>query len=1179
MPANGQAASSSFLKSWFATPAGPANNDVFSSQNQDAIGSIAYASPAPNDKPDVAISKTTTSAASSATAIDSYGAATEKNTLYKYRSWVYNFTLGALSPRSLNDNTLLSKDIKQFTILDSAGKGTRPVGIGSTVGLSTSTNKEQVQSLIDGFQKNSSGHYDMFIDNVQIKTIAAAGSPQTGPSIATNITFDVYEPYGMAGFIEALQTTAKAAGYSDYVKGVFALRVQFQGYPDNQPVESSKPEVIQGTTRYFILTITSVNVDVTEAGTRYKVEAVPQPQMGFGLANKLSADIKVSGSTVGEVLTNFATALGEMTEAEAKARTGIAGNKYQISAPKLSTVLSPQSVKAALLTGTFKGGSEFSEIVKSKMNDDLKTPNIFKMADPAQFKNGYVDTRAYSTSTQSTAQTTSTNAARTTPTPKDQIVVFSAGSLIHECIAAIVRESYYTRDLMKEESLLKAKNKDGLLTYFNVRLESDLGEFNPVENSFFHTWRYVLEPFQIHFTSIPGQDQGTHDVSPIKAKIKREYNYIYSGKNEDITKFNLNFNNLYFSAMPTAGGNPRSDVPASGAAAPGNQPKVIQGNSNAGSNNTDPNSVGTAPTTQNPDSATRGKPNARASNPQGDAYATMALALHEKVMGNVDMIQGTLEILGDPYFLTTGGMGNGDLKLAEQYLTALGPDNTGHEAPTTQGNVYININFRNPIDIDPNTGMLKFSDLLSYSGIYQVIELENHFKDGMFTQSLNILRVPGQTVGKATPNLAPALTTSPYPGLQVTKDSASSLILKAGIRPSDFNLINLLNRGLPSIGLPGNLSNFTNAISGAGASVLSQVSGIVGSANALTNQLGVSPIGGVNALTSGIRLSASGLGSLTAIPNLAASNIAAAGSSIGSLAAIPNAVTGLATNVGNSIASVASAASSNVSSLVQSASNLASNAATNAASLVGGVTDKITSLQNTIPTDINAVASKLGFDPAVLSGLSTDLASKVADQLSAVAATIPPNTNLTDLVAQGVSFASITGDKIPNLPAIQPKASALVASLDPALSTIAQSNGSVSSLLNGSTNLPNLTDINKVTNSLGASAASLASGFGSAESLAGAVGAAQSFVNQTVGDAVGVANNIGSMAQNTINGIMPASVNLGSIESNLTNIANLTQNPTAAINKLGISVAAQFGSLQQSPLTKLVQNSNITGSV
>ena len=1119
---------------------------------------------------------------------DKYQAANERNILHNYRSWTYNFTIGALTAEALADNTLLARDIKNYTVLNSAGKGTG--GISVNASASRAPNYQDTKKLVEGYNQNSPGRFDMYIDNVSVDSFISAGNKQGGSSVATNISFDVYEPYSMNGFIEAMQVAARAAGYSDYMKACFALRVQFQGYPDTATNAQMKPEIIPMSTRYFCITITEIGVDVNESGTRYRVNSVPIPQMALGTPNKLTSDIKVAGNTVGEVLKNFFDAINQMVEDRTKSENKQPGRDiYEISCPKLSTVGKPQNTKLAVLSES-SSTTYTSNIIDAKMNDELKSVNVFKMGDLKDAPNasvpGAADDKSKPAANPSTGKLN----------PKTGTVVFSADAQIHDCIAAIVRDSEYVKNILKPEKLEEVKKGSGEIQYFTVRMETEIIGDDQVNNKKFYKYRYVLEPFMMHYTRIPGQQLGEIELKDIKGKIKREYDYIYTGKNVDIVKFALRFDNLYFNAIPAAMGNRPADDPKSKAAGPGGIVNSKQEKSEAVAEQSKKpaDSVPTASTKTDP-SANTMRSEAKGGQVQGDPYALMAQTLHDSVLNSVDMIQGTLEILGDPYYLVTGGMGNADLNLKEPMLTVDG------EAPITQGDVYININFRNPIDINPKTGLADFGVApISFSGVYRVIQLKNTFKDGVFTQGLEIVRIPGQIIGKGKEILPPSGSTTPQPGQQLIKDTALASILRSGIRPGDFSLANLLGRGLPNPGLPGNLSNFTNSLLGpnsaigsataAAGGILNQVNGLANQANNLTNQLGVSPIEGVNQLTSGVRLAASGLGALGQATDLTAAAVTAAGKAVSNIGNIPDAAVKLASNTFDSIkalpASAVAAANgvitnvtSQVDSLVESSRVLASNASASVTGLVGGIKDKVTDLQKAVPTDFASIGAKLGISPSALSGLDPKIASKVGEQLVEAAKKVPENASLPALAEQGVSFAAITGDKLVNLPAVQPKVAAPFAITDPGIAQIAKQFGDIASLQSGNITLPPITDLNKVTNMMGTVSAAGNGLLKTAESAMGTIANANSLVNSAIGSTMGVVNNVGSLAQNTLGKFNPASLGLGSVESNLKTVAGLAQNSTKAVNDLGIAVTSQFGSLQQSPLAKLVRDNNIEGSV
>ena len=628
--------------------------------------------PPPASNADVAEKKTETATQSESTGMftggkKQYTQATKKNVLHGYRSWTYNFALGAVEPSAVSNLSAVKSSINKFLVLSSAGKGTKGMGTSSVLNQQAPTSQADVTNLVGGFNKNSPGRFDMYIDNVEIDSLIGAGSQAAGSSQATAINFEIYEPYSINGFIEALQVASQAAGYSDYMKGVFALRFQFQGYRDDQDVASSHPEIISGTERYFIVTICGVDVTVDEQGTKYKITAVPTNQMGFGSSNVLLSDIKVVGNSVGEILKNFFESIDDMFKGEAKERTkNEKTDKYRLSVPAVVDTTGKQSVEEAMLypgTGSATSNSfQNKKLLESPMSDKLRSTNVFKAGDPAAFANGYVGAKNYTPTPPPPEQagppvpgvdpTKTSDPATGKLLPNEGTVIFSKGSQIHDCIAAVIRDSEYVRkNVLDDDPLTKAKTgKDkGMLPYFSVRQQVALDQgYDKVTNKYFRTYTYVLEPYMIHYTRIPGQEQGTVDVSNLKGSIQRSYDYIYAGKNVDILKFQLNFNTLYYSGLPAMLGNRPVDPATAGA---GGAPNALDTKAPASAVGDPKKNNG-----QNPTASSKVDPHQNAMDdsgtiPQADPYYRMAQGLHGALLNSVDTVQGTLEILGDPYFL------------------------------------------------------------------------------------------------------------------------------------------------------------------------------------------------------------------------------------------------------------------------------------------------------------------------------------------------------------------------------------------------------------------------------------------------------------------------------------------------------------------------------------------------
>lgn len=1167
-----------------------------------------------------------------------YLPATEQNILNRYRSWTYNFTLGALPPEAVTGELeTLEENLEKFRVLDSSGKGEGGIGLSDAAEISTATQGLNVSELVSSFNQNSPGRFDLYIDDVVIDSLIGAGTNQSGSSIASNMEFTVYEPYSMNGFIEALQVAANAAAYPSYMQAVFALRVRFLGYRDDLSL-SAPPEVIPNSTRYFCITIASVEVEVTEAGTRYKCTAVPYNQMGFGTPNVLNTDIRVAGNTVYEVLTNFFRAVNTSVKDAAKAARGENAKHdfYEISCPALVPEGGQQDVMSAMLYSevpdrAFGGPNSFqSDIIRAQMNDELKEVNVFQLGDPAAFPNGgYVAARpagstqpvnstapATTAATSTTPTTTPTTAApqansnapsaqpanaggSTTPSagqdpatnrlvPTQGTVVFGVGRQIHDCIAAVVRDSKYVRgDLLTRQIQQAQETGDPYVIYFTVRLEVDLiPEFDTISNKYYCIYRYVLEPYRMHYARIPGYEQGETDYNAVKKQLKRDYNYIYSGKNVDVLKFQLKFDNLYYSAVPSSLGNRPDRTNAPQSVGQNNTVELTAQPSRAAENQTatpNPQANPTPTVVVDPTLNTTNNVDA-AGQQQADPYFRMAQNFHNAVLNNVDLIQGTLEILGDPYYLVTGGMGNQNLRLSTDSIYQA----EDGQAPVTQGDLMISLNFKTPKDINvggPNAGFLEFAtEKLPYSGIYRITTLKNNFKGGIFTQALDVLRCPGQIVEAEPEQITPSIT-SPLAGAQITNDSRPLTVLAEGIRESGLNFANIINRGLPNPGLPGALSNFSSAIlsaedafrevskiENAAKDLLNQVPGVIGQADQLLNQIGTDPLGGLDPLKDGINLAASAFGEISSTKNLAAAAVTAAGSSIGNIANIADSAVGLANNVADAISSIPG-----ITKLPQDVSKLANS---NVAGLVGDIGNTISKIQNAVPQDLTGIASKLGIDPSKLSGLSPALSSKIIDQLQTISDLVPENTNITELDELGVFFDKIGGFQLPNLPAIQPQIPAPEALLDPALDFVINPNGTIAGVLNGKTALAALTEINKVTNSIGNLTSGIEGGLGQVTAITDQLSTIQGQVNGVIGDALGVVNQVGSITQNAVSGIMPASVGLGSVESAVNSVNSIAQTTQNLANSVANTVNVQFGSKQtENPLTKLINNSNIQGSI
>ena len=1046
----------------------------------------------------------------------------QKNILNSYRSITYHFTLAGLLADYLSDPTLYRQSELNLIILKSGGKGNSKLTISentvldnTVTALSSKTaadvrNKiaaqdprilnrstkeddtamekktdygfEQVMESVKGFNANSPGRFDLFIENIEIDTLMAF-SPEAGSTLPTQIKFDVIEPYSVNGFIEALHFAAVAAGYPSYLQASFLLKMEFWGYPDNG--DFSEPEKIPKSERYFPFGLTAVDVDITERGTRYKVSGVPFNERAFGEPNVIKQPIKMEGSTVGEILHNLILKINEQTETSDKdgklESLGKNHNVYAIKFPKWSNSTGwntkEEKLKAYELNALAAGGKAAADafksqvgrlppmteaarsfpgendIAKAKLVELLKDNALYSMADPGE--EGAKPT-AYKTN--GTAQPTTAQQSKEPEaikyTPGLTVVQFAEKMNIHEAISSVIRDSEYSRNIIK--NVKTNIDKYGMVEYFMVRMEvENLKIFDKTSKRPFQKFTYVVTPYKLHYTCIPTYGQEDIDDAVLTKLSLREYNYIYTGKNVDVLNFKLNFNTLFFEAVPAAMGN--NDTPSTKTGAgPTNDNNIKQ--SDKPTQNGTNQQIPPPPTKVAPaDTQSTG---GNAGQPLNDPYSIIAKNMHDAVISaKASMITGEIEILGDPFYLVTGGQGN--------YNPI--PDNRGittdGEADYISGQVLITINFQNPIDIDPDTGIMKFDPKrVPFSGIYQITKCSSTFKDGVFKQRLEILRMPGQILDQNIPVSDPAdrIITFPDRTSQVIPDTTRSS------NPSQrLNLATAaeqLDRGLPSPGLPGELSNFTAATGGLGGStngLLMQTPGATLQLGALA--AGSSVVGSTlpSNFSSNIRLNSSGLATINQTGLSSAALIAAATNVLTGNNPVPKAVAGVVTNITNlsltnalkksnigsgigegatfklpgvvvdptaldiqfgSTINPTSLESGSVSSIVGATKELGVSAigiinslGTKISPFAKDIGNKILSMRGT-SADPAAIGARVGLDTSQLSGLGNKYQSKILNQISNFGKNIPEGVNLSQAANSGVVLDYISSSKIKNIP-------------------------------------------------------------------------------------------------------------------------------------------------------------------
>jgi hypothetical protein len=315
----------------------------------------------------------------------------------------------------------------------------------------------------------------------------------------------------------------------------------------------------------------------------------------------------------------------------------------------------------------------------------------------------------------------------------------NAGDQILELINKVMRNSTYITDQLKDKEIKtdqegQQTDKDGKpLKWFKVIPKLKLTNFDPVRNDWGSEITYHIVPYQYHNSKHPAVS--TSDNNEIRRNLRKKYSYIYSGQNDDILDFSLDFNTVFYTAVKVLAENTArlgasSESPAvsttndpdTEAETPDQQTQVVQPNM------THP--VGT-------DLGAGGGLNA-SNNPDALKAADVMKSIYSGSRG--DMINIKLKIVGDPDFIKTD-----DIYYNPGNVNYPGPgDATAPDGSilTDRGDIFAFVSWRTPSDLNEETGLPEFKRFQNsaFDGVYKIIKVTCDLKGGGFEQTLDMIR-------------------------------------------------------------------------------------------------------------------------------------------------------------------------------------------------------------------------------------------------------------------------------------------------------------------------------------------------------------------------------------------------------------------------------------------------------
>ena len=371
--------------------------------------------------------------------------------------------------------------------------------------------------------------------------------------------------------------------------------------------------------------------------------------------------------------------------------------------------------------------AEVAEVVKLRTEIIRQSGQIQKDAD-AVAKADEALTKLQESYEAFTTDGTTTYNLTSTGTPW----AFRKGTNLMTVIETLITNSQYT-DIFNDEAKLKAIQNSEMIPWFKVEILSKVIGFDVMTMRFVHEFHYVVSPFDIHYSNMPGVNiQFTTDQ--LKKMAIREYNFIYTGKNIDVLGYDIRYNNLFTTPLllnpPTFDNDKNDDVKE----AVSNTyiekiENAVQANVNGQS--------GFTPATPTGKLTEKEGPNNR------DAIATIFQDFLYNAPFERHLILSDLDIVGDPVYIVGSGITDRPRVTTADITTRDGEMNTFTHEP----HVILNIRYPEDIPTSNELDVGQFEQKLmrdQYSGVYQIFNVRNNLSEGVFKQTLRLARKKNQ---------------------------------------------------------------------------------------------------------------------------------------------------------------------------------------------------------------------------------------------------------------------------------------------------------------------------------------------------------------------------------------------------------------------------------------------------
>lgn len=681
------------------------------------------------------------------------------NLLHNYASYTYSLTLSALTKEDYN------------TMITNPESGFKPTHV-----MIASAGRWDGTT-----QKDPRFNVDFFFDKLDFETVIGM-TTQSRNSNALSSEFTIIEPYGMTllNRLIDMSNDINKENKGNYIQLPYMLQIDFFGY-DND----GKAIQVPNTSKFIPIQIVGIKFKIGTKGTEYNISAVPYNHQAFSESmGSTPIKLEVAAHTIADFFLSDTKVPVVQYDTNAQTQT----KTVAISTPNklLQTKINRTTPTTTNVKGSTIGTNGTRIDSKTKIDQKLKSQNqvqyVYQNLDVLKNVKSYtgavnawyhqqvlnkkvevadeilfaIDPDIAAATFPSKEVISKANRAMNKDADSSQdslysnlddksspvgLITINQGTSITDVISLAIRNSSFitSQFLDPTKGEVTASKMDEFLskplTWFHITPTVEILGFDKITNRYAKKVTYHIDKKIIPQTKNPEAPLGGPNV------ICKDYQYIYTGKNQDILNFDLNFDTQFYVVNPANAAN--ADITAqNNAQTPSESIDIDDGNRVltsqeiqeridkrvAGINELKPRKIQVASISG-------------IGNPDG-SKAEQAQQLEKNILSTPggDMVQVTLKIIGDPDFI-------------KQDDVFYGRNNVGTDTRKTPNgslitdaaDLYVGLTFKTPVDYDkfglasPASQEDRYSSSL-FSGIYRVITVKNHFSGGKFEQELNLIR-------------------------------------------------------------------------------------------------------------------------------------------------------------------------------------------------------------------------------------------------------------------------------------------------------------------------------------------------------------------------------------------------------------------------------------------------------